>query len=276
MSPTNETAPPLAPAPISAPAQSVVPVAVDLIDLNPHNPRKTFDELELVAFGMELKRHQIKQPLRVARKPDGRYELVGGERRLRAAKLVGIEHVPCLVLPRALSPAEVILDQLQENTGVHLTPLEKAEAYQQLMRLNRWNQSELAAHLPGVTETDISKVFTIKANLAPQLREHVRTGKLGAAVAYDLARVRDTARQLELGEKVVTGALSRAELALVIKQGAKPGTRRAKAVRVAVRFDLGAGFEALEQKLGAMLADVARLKKNALPADLLAGMWAAR
>ena len=272
MSPAHDPAPP----PTAAPPQAVVAIAPVLIDLNPHNPRKAFDELELTAFGMELRRYGVKQPLRVARTPGGRYELVGGERRLRAARLVGLERVPCLVLPHPLSPAEVILDQLQENTGVHLTPLEKAEAYQGLMRLNGWTQAELAAHLPGVTETDVSKAFTIKANLAPQLREHVKSGKLGAAVAYDLARLRDTARQVELGEKVVAGELSRAELALLLRQGGKSTTRRGKAARVAVRLDLAAGFDALEQRLAAMLADVTRLKKNGLPADLLAGLWAGR
>lgn len=273
MSATQNTPSADPPAAGSAP-QAVVPIAAALIDLNPNNPRKTFVELELLAFGMELKQYGIKQPLRVARTAASRYELVGGERRLRAARLIGIDVVPCLVLPRLLSPAEVILDQLQENAGVHLTPLEKAEAYQQLMRLNHWKQADLAAHLPRVTETDVSKAFTIKANLAPQLRAHVQSGKLGASAAYELARLRDAARQVELGEKLVAGQITRPELTLLLKQGAKAATRKGKAARVAVRFELAGGFEPLEQKLAAMLADVTRLKKNSLPTDLLAGMWA--
>ena len=102
----------------------------------------------------------------------------------------------------------------------------------------------------------------------------MQSGKLGASAAYELARLRDTARQVELGEKLVAGQITRPELTLLLKQGTKAATRKVKVARVAVRFELAGGFEPLEQKLAAMLADVTRLKKNSLPPDLLAGMWA--
>ncbi|MDF2461707.1 MAG: parB-like partition protein [Candidatus Saccharibacteria bacterium] len=105
-------------------------VAVELVDPNPHQPRTVFDESALQALAASIRVHGILQPL-VGSKVGGRYELIAGERRLRAAKIAGLDRVPMIV--RTFDEQSKLELALLENLQrADLNPIELATAYKKL------------------------------------------------------------------------------------------------------------------------------------------------
>lgn len=252
-------------------AQAVVLLRRERVRPNPHNPRKRYDEGELLRFGRELKRDGFKQPLRVLPAgPDGTHPLLSGHRRYFASELAGIDELPALVTDRPLTEAEVILDQLLENDShERLNPIDRAEAYQRLMALEGLTAAELARRL-GRSETQVSNAFTVRSSLAPPLREHVKAGRIPASHAAELARLRDIPRQVELGEQVAAGKLTRAELVLAIKaEGRGKGRKEKRPPAVTVTFTLAGDKPgaALVEQAQAFLARATKLKD--LPAEAI-------
>ncbi|MEX0706196.1 MAG: ParB/RepB/Spo0J family partition protein, partial [Nitriliruptoraceae bacterium] len=122
-------------------------VPLSSIRTNPRQPREVFDDDELEGLAVSLKDVGILQPLVVRPHPDGDgYELVAGERRLRAAGIAGLETVPIVV--RHTEDGDLLKEALIENIHrVQLNPLEEAAAYQQLLQEFGFTQEELATRL---------------------------------------------------------------------------------------------------------------------------------
>jgi ParB family transcriptional regulator, chromosome partitioning protein len=102
-------------------------VPVDQIAPNPHQPRRSFDEAALAALASSLETRGVLQPVLVRPLPDGRYELIAGERRWRAARLAGIEHIPALVR-RHDDAASLELAVIENMAREDLNPVEEARA----------------------------------------------------------------------------------------------------------------------------------------------------
>jgi len=124
------------------PLSDAIDVETEKIQINPNQPRKKFDEDSLAELARSVEQHGILQPLIV--RPNGdNYEVVAGERRLRAAKIAGLTHVPVLI--RTLSDREMMEIALIENLQREdLNPLEEAEAYKRLMEEYNYTQEQLA------------------------------------------------------------------------------------------------------------------------------------
>lgn len=250
---------------VSQQTQLVVMLAVAVLYESPHNPRQTFDERELLTFGAELKRHGCKTPLRVIQRGD-RYEVLAGNRRLKAARLAGIERLPCIVVGD-MTPTEIRIDQLLDNDAHDsITVLDRAVTYQRLMRDNGWNGVTLAGVL-GCSESRISKALAVKSSLVADMQELVKEGKLGASLAYELAKC-EVETQRDLGTAVANEVMSEAEAKAAI---ARMG-RAKKAVRATVGFELTT-FEAVKQRLGELLAQVNKLEKLGAAVTALKTLW---
>jgi ParB/RepB/Spo0J family partition protein len=137
---------------------------VDDIDGDPEQPRKTFDEVELLELGESIKAHGQLQPIRV--RPNGtggRYIVVAGERRLRGSKMAGLEHIDAIVLSDRVDVDTVRLEQAVENLQrASLTPREEAEHFARLMAAWGCSQAELARRLRKGTAT-ISRALALLA-----------------------------------------------------------------------------------------------------------------
>jgi ParB family transcriptional regulator, chromosome partitioning protein len=113
--------------PLEGESDDLRELAVELIAPNPHQPRRQFDEEALNALADSLRTRGVLQPILVRPQPGGRYELIAGERRWRAAKLAGLELIPALVRPR--EDAESLELALIENMAREdLNPVEEARA----------------------------------------------------------------------------------------------------------------------------------------------------
>jgi ParB family transcriptional regulator, chromosome partitioning protein len=187
------------------PHATVTEVAPDRIVPNPRQPREVFDDEELEGLAVSLRDIGLLQPLVVRPGSDGRYELVAGERRLRAAKLAGLELVPVLI--RHTEDGDLLKEALVENIHrVQLNPLEEAAAYQQLLAEFGFTQEELATRL-GKSRPAVSNALRL-LTLPPAVQRRVAAGVLSAGHAKALLAIDDAALLTRLADRVVAEGMS--------------------------------------------------------------------
>lgn len=180
-------------------------LAVTAIRPNAFQPRVDFDEAELDELAASIAEVGILQPVLVRRVDVGRYELVAGERRWRAAQRAGLTHVPALV--RDVSDREALEEAVVENLHrADLNALEEAAAYRQLLDEFGLSQEEVARRV-GKTRPAVANTLRL-LQLPPVVQRLVRSGALGAGHARALLALPDARIQLELAERVVADELS--------------------------------------------------------------------
>ena len=194
-------------------------VPADRIDPNPHQPRKEMVAESLAELAASIRANGIIQPLVVIPRPDGRYELVAGERRLRAAKLAELATVPVVV--RDVEAHEQAQMALVENVQREdLNPIDRAEAYRSLQRQLGLTQSELAERV-GEDRSKIANHLRL-LDLAGGVQGLVRDGRLPLGHAKVLAGVAEEAEQARLADLCVKQGLSVRNLERLVKPETAP------------------------------------------------------
>lgn len=194
--PATDTAPP----PSSSPAD----IPIDQIHPNPHQPRRQFNDTTLAELAASLKTNGLIQPVIVRQTPDG-YQLIAGERRLRAAKLAGLSAVPAIVRDvDAFTQAQLAL--VENIHREDLNPIDRAIAYRALVQQLGLTQAELAQRL-GEDRSTVANFLRL-LDLAEPVRQLVRDGQLSLGHAKVLAGVADVARQDDLAKRCVSQGLS--------------------------------------------------------------------
>jgi ParB family transcriptional regulator, chromosome partitioning protein len=177
------------------------------VERNPRQPREIFDEEEIDQLATSLLDVGMLQPL-VVRPFDGepgRYELVAGERRLRAALIAGLALVPAIV--RATEDANLLKEALVENIHrVQLNPLEEAAAFQQLLEDFGVTQEELANRL-GRSRPAVSNTIRL-LSLPPAVQRRVAAGLITAGHAKALLSIEGAQAQNRLADRVIAEGLS--------------------------------------------------------------------
>ncbi len=180
-------------------------IRCDVVRPNPRQPRTAFDEQRLAELAESIRVSGVIQPILVRPAGDGEYELIAGERRLRAAKLAGVENVPAIV--RELSDAESLEHALVENLQREdLGPLERASAYQQYLDTYRVTPEQLAARL-GESRSNVVNYIRL-LRLGPEIRAMLDRGELSMGHARALAGLADARRQAALAGLAVRRNLS--------------------------------------------------------------------
>jgi ParB family chromosome partitioning protein len=216
--PASATAPQPAVAPTELPTSAVLP--------NPHQPRKQFNEAALLSLAASLKSTGLVQPIVVRNNGDGQYQLIAGERRLRAAKLAGLATVP--VILRDVNPFEQAQMALIENIQREdLNPIDRAQAYRTLIDQLGLTQSELANRV-GEDRSSIANYLRL-LDLCEPVRELVRNGQLSMGHAKILAGISDPAQQQELAERVLGQDLSVRNLERILQEPAAAPAPRMEA-----------------------------------------------
>ena len=169
-----------------------------LIDPNPHQPRQIFDEKALAGLTESIKLHGILQPM-VVTKEGSRYQLIAGERRLRAAKAAGLATVPAIV--RSFNDQQKLELALIENLQrQELNPIETATAYRKLIDQFSLSLSQVA-HKVGRDETTISNSMRL-LRLPLEAKRAVATGKISEGHARQILAV-PADRQQELLDLII-------------------------------------------------------------------------
>jgi ParB family transcriptional regulator, chromosome partitioning protein len=200
-------------------------VAIDKIRPNPRQPRTEFDEGALSELVSSISVQGIIQPLLVRRADDGDFELVAGERRLRAAERAGLTHVPVFV--RDLSDGESLELALVENIQRDdLSPLEEAAAYQRLMNEFHHTQEDVAARV-GKSRPAIANALRL-LKLPEPIKNDLARGRLTAGHARVLLSIDDPDAQLRAAKQIQTRQMSvrdAEQLAAVRKASSRPARR---------------------------------------------------
>jgi ParB family chromosome partitioning protein len=179
-------------------------VPLELIQQNPHQPRKTFDPDDLASLSASVRTHGILQPL-VVRRLGEQYQLVAGERRLRAAQEVGLTAVPVRIVN--FNDQQVMEAALVENLQrTDLNPIEKAQGFKDYLDRFKLNHEELAQRL-GLSRTTVSNLIHL-LDLEPEVQEGLRTNQISEGHAKLLKGVKERDRQLGIFRQIVAQGLT--------------------------------------------------------------------
>lgn len=177
---------------------------VEEIRTNPYQPRRHFDQAALAELQSSIAEHGVLQPIVVRRGPQG-FELVAGERRLRAAKALGLERIPAVV--RSVDDAAMQTLALVENLQREdLGPLEKARALRSMMSAQGLTQEAVADRVAKdrATIANLMRLLELPADV----QELLDTGKLSAGQARAILQVQGDTRRSQLAQLVVERGLS--------------------------------------------------------------------
>ena len=183
-------------------------IAVTEIDRNPDQPRRDFDETALQTLADSIRAAGVLQPLLVVEE-NGRYRIVAGERRFRAARIAGLDKVPCIV--RDLSAQEQMEAALIENLQREdLNPIEEAAAVKQFMDACHYTQEQAAKRL-GKSRPALANLLRL-LSLPQVVQDDVIAGRLSAGHARVLAGIEEERRQIALAQLAILEGLSVREL----------------------------------------------------------------
>lgn len=186
------------------PAERPAEVPVGRLTANPLQPRQAFDQEELDGLVESIRRHGVLQPLVVRPVGDG-YQVVAGERRWRAAQILGMESVPAIVRP--LSDQEALELALVENLQREdLNPVERARAYRRLIDEFGLTQEQVAERV-GKSQPSVANALRL-LSLPQQILASLESGRLSEGHAKALLGVEDSKARVRLWEKIERRGLS--------------------------------------------------------------------
>jgi ParB family transcriptional regulator, chromosome partitioning protein len=172
---------------------------------NPRQPRGSFEGDSLDELAQSLRQVGMLQPILVRPRPDGRYEIVAGERRFRAARMAGMDRIPAVV--RHTADEQLLTEALIENIHrADLSPLEEAAAYEQLLSDFGMTHEMLAERL-GKSRSAITNTLRL-LSLPPSVQERLADGSLSAGHARALLPLEDRERQEQLAQRILADGIS--------------------------------------------------------------------
>jgi len=222
-------------------------IALDRIDHNPYQPRRDFDADELAGLQESIRAHGILQPL-VVRSLGDRFQLIAGERRLRAAQSIGMTDVPVHIVD--FNDQEVLEAALVENIQrSDLNPIEKAQGFKDYLDRFGMTQDSLASQL-GLDRSTISNLVNL-LDLPTEVQDAVRLGQISLGHAKALKGLDDAQKQIALCQEIIArGHSVRAVEAIIRSQ--KAGVDRSSETKAnpARTPHVEAIEDELRQKLG--------------------------
>lgn len=230
---------------VREPAAGPAPLAVhpSLIIPNPNQPRQVFDEAKIDELAKSIEASGMLQPLVVRRSPDG-YELIAGERRLRAAQRLGLSEVPVIV--HEMADSNTLLLALIENLQREdLNPIEEAAAFAELQEQFNLTQKQVAGRV-GRSRSAVANSLRL-LSLPDEIKQHVARGALPAGQARALLALEDRAMLAAAAREVMAKDLSTRDTEALVKR-----LKREKRPRTEHRLDpdLTNLVETLQRRLG--------------------------
>ncbi len=228
-------------------------ISVNDIEPNPKQPRRDFDEQALQELSQSIKLHDIVQPITVSAIPNGKFRLIAGERRWRAAKLAGIKDMPAYI--RKANDQELLELALLENLQREdLNAMEIALSYKRMMEELNHTQEEVAERMGKERSTVANYVRLLK--LPPDIQVAVRTNKITMGHARALINVDTIDKQLYIYNEVVKNNLSvRQTEELVRKLYKNPAN-----AKESTKSDLAPAYKKIEDNLASHFS--AKVKLN--------------
>ena len=236
-------------------ATSVNRIPVDEIEANPKQPRHDFDEQSLQELASSIKKHDIIQPITVSKLPSGKYRLVSGERRLRAAKMAELKDIPAYV--RQANDQQLLELALLENLQREdLNAIEIALSYKRMMDELELNQEEVAENMGKDRSTVTNYIRLLR--LPPDIQVAVRSGELSMGHARALINVDTVDKQIYIFNEIKEKALSVRQTEALVRNLYK----QAGGVKKTAKSSLPQAFQKIEDKLASRFSTRVKLKHS--------------
>jgi ParB family chromosome partitioning protein len=245
------------PEPVLVAGAHFAELPIDAITPNPRQPRQTFDDEALEELAASIKIVGLLQPIVVRELRPSGYELIMGERRLRASKLAGVDTIPAIV--RDTGDDDMLRDALMENLHrQQLNALEEAAAYQQLLDDFGATHEELATRI-GRSRPHITNTLRL-LNLPPAVQRRVAAGVLSAGHARALLGLDSAERQEQLATRIVAEGLSVRAVEELIALGEGGDTKQAVRRRT--------GNKPVNPRIQELAAELSELYETKVSVDL--------
>ena len=190
------------------PKEEIVNIKLDELRSNPYQPRKVFDEEALQELASSIKEHGVFQPIIVKKSIKG-YEIIAGERRVKASRMAGLEEIPAII--RDFNDQEMMEIALLENLQrENLNAIEEATAYKKLQETLVVTQEELAKRL-GKSRSHITNMIGI-LSLPQNIQDEISKNNVSMGHARVLSKLSDETQQQELLDKILKDGISVREL----------------------------------------------------------------
>ncbi|SHK04343.1 nucleoid occlusion protein [Tepidibacter formicigenes] len=194
--------------------RKVMEIPIDIIIPNPYQPRKTFSQAALHELSESIKVFGILQPITVRKISDSRYELVAGERRLRAAKLAGLKNIPAIInnLSDKSSAVLALIENLQRED---LNFIEEALGYENLIKDHNFTQQQLAQNLGKNQSTIANKLRILR--LSDDIKEKLIENNLTERHARALLKLPDDELRIQVLDTIIKNDLTVKKTEKIIK-----------------------------------------------------------
>ena len=222
-------------------------IHISSIEANPYQPRTKFDEEALNELAQSIKTYGLIQPVTVRPVGSGKYQLISGERRFRAAQIAGLTEIPAFV--RTVDDAQSIQMALVENIQrADLNAIEIAMSYQMLIDECHFTQEELGAKV-GKTNTTISNYLRL-LKLSTPVQVAVRDNQISMGHARALVAVEDETLQAKLVQQIVKDNLSVRQTETLVKKTLEGSQNRKTKVKITLSDAVRTVQSAIAKRLG--------------------------
>lgn len=232
-------------------------IALSDIQINPKQPRRDFDETALNELAASIKLHDIIQPLTVSKLPNGKYQLIAGERRFRASKIAGLKDVPAYI--RQANDQQLLELALLENLQREdLNAVEIALSYKRMMEELDYTQEQVAERMGKERSTVTNYLRLLK--LPPDIQLAVRNGSLSMGHARALVNIDTIDKQLFVYKEIKDKGLSVRQTEELVRNMYK--AEKSGAVKSSVKSELPAAYKKIEDNLASHFATKVKMVHN--------------
>jgi len=238
-------------------------ISLDLIEVNPYQPRTTFDEEALNEMASSIRELGIIQPITVRKSENGQYQIISGERRTRAARIAGLKTIPAYI--RTANDQEMVELSLVENIQREdLDAIEIAISYRRLIEECNQTQEKLSERIGKKRATIANYLRLLK--LPAEIQKGIRIGAIGMGHARALITIDNTEKQLELFEKIICDELSVRqveEIVRLIQEGGETKEKIEKSIdETPADYETAEAYSKLQESLTGQFRTSVELKRN--------------
>lgn len=235
----------------------ILNISVSSIRPNPHQPRKEFDEFKLQELSDSIREHGLIQPITVRYIGEKRYELISGERRLRACRMAGMDEVPAYI--REAEDEDSLALALVENVQrEELNPIEIAVGYQRLIDECDYTQ-EIVARKVGKSRSAVTNILRL-LNLPPLIQKALKDHNITTGHARALITIDDEDLQRKLLEKAIEEDYSVRQMEDAVRNATKRSVKRRKMLPEKEQYDIE--IQELAKRLRSKFSTKVQIKKK--------------
>ena len=242
---------------VVAQATGMERIPLDQVDINPKQPRRDFDEKALQELSMSISLHDVIQPITVSKLGPKKYQLIAGERRLRASKMAGLKDIPAYI--RQANDQELLELALLENLQrENLNAIEIGLSYKRLMDECVLTQEQVADRMGKERSTVTNYIRLLK--LPPDIQVAVRNGQISMGHARAIIAVENVEKQLFVFNEVVRNGLSVRQTEELVRKTASLDKNNIK--KAAGKVNLPPAYQKIEDNLASHFSTKVKLDRS--------------